>query len=143
MRSLLRALPWGCLSIAVGLGTLASAEAQQPLRIGGSFSSTGIYTLLGQTVHRGHQLCVKHTNDKGGVLGRRIELVVEDDQSQAATAAHIYEKLITQDKVDVILEPYSSLIDGQASNREPSLELLKAVGEIVWKVAARCNGGRA
>jgi hypothetical protein len=82
--AMLRALPWGCLSIAVGLGTLANAEAQQPLRIGASFSNTGSYAQLGQTVHRGQQLCVKHTNEKGGVLGRRIEFTAEDDQSDTA-----------------------------------------------------------
>jgi ABC-type branched-subunit amino acid transport system substrate-binding protein len=35
---------------------------------------------LGQNLLRGYQLCVKHANDQGGVLGRRIELLVEDDQ---------------------------------------------------------------
>ncbi len=42
--------------------------ARQPLRIGGSFSNTGTYAQFGQTAHRGHQLCVKHANEKGGVL---------------------------------------------------------------------------
>jgi branched-chain amino acid transport system substrate-binding protein len=53
---------------------------------------------------------VKHTNERGGVLGRKLELIVEDDRSQPATAARIYEKLITQDKVDAILGPYASPI---------------------------------
>jgi branched-chain amino acid transport system substrate-binding protein len=59
---------------------------------------------------RGYRLCVKHANDKGGVLGRRIELLVEDDQSTGKTAAAIYERLITQVKVDAVLGPYSSPI---------------------------------
>jgi branched-chain amino acid transport system substrate-binding protein len=66
--------------------------------------------VLGQDQLRGYQLCVKHANEKGDVLGRRIELYVEDDQSNAATAVAIYEKLITQDKVDTILGPFSSPI---------------------------------
>jgi branched-chain amino acid transport system substrate-binding protein len=49
-------------------------------------------------------------NEKGGVLGRRIELYAEDDQSNGATAVAIYEKLITQDKVDAVLGPFSSPI---------------------------------
>jgi branched-chain amino acid transport system substrate-binding protein len=57
---------------------------------------------------RGSQLCIKHANDKGGVLGRRIELLVEDDRSDGPTAAAIYEKLITRDKVDAVLGLYSS-----------------------------------
>ena len=110
MRSLLRGLAWGCLAIAVGWGALASAEAQQPLRIGASFSNTGAYAQLGQAGHRGQQLCVKHANDKGGVLGRKIELTVEDDQSEVATAVAIYERLIAQDKVAAVFSPYSSPI---------------------------------
>ena len=73
-----------------------AAQAQQPIRIGASLSQTGSFAALGQNQLRGYQLCIKHANEKGGVLGRKIELIVEDDQSQAATAVGIYEKLITQ-----------------------------------------------
>ena len=84
-------------------------EAQPPIRIGASLSHTGAYEALSQNqVGRGYPLCVKHANEKGGVLGRKLELVLEDDQSQPATAARIYEKLITQDKVDLALGPYGS-----------------------------------
>ena len=86
-----------------------SSEAQPPIRIGASLSQTGA-AALGQNQLRGYQLCVKHTNEKGGVLGRKLELVVDDDRSEPATAVRIYEKLITQDKVDAVLGPYSSPI---------------------------------
>jgi branched-chain amino acid transport system substrate-binding protein len=98
--------------VATGLwlGTGPRAEAQQTIRIGASLSQTGPYAAPGQNQLRGYRLCVKHTNEKGGVLGRKLELVVEDDQSQPATAARIYEKLITQDRADAILGPYASPI---------------------------------
>jgi branched-chain amino acid transport system substrate-binding protein len=100
--------------LAAGLVSLLSlgavAEAQPPIRIGASVSQTGAYALLGQNQLRGYQLCVKHTNEKGGVLGRRLELVAEDDRSEPAAATRIYEKLITQTKVDAVLGPYSSPI---------------------------------
>jgi branched-chain amino acid transport system substrate-binding protein len=98
------------ISTLVLLGSLATAHAQQPLRIGASLSQTGSFAALGQNQLRGYQLCVKNANDKGGVLGRRVELLVEDDQSKAETAVTVYEKLIAQDKVDAILGPYSSPI---------------------------------
>ncbi len=98
------------ISLAALIGLTGVAEAQQPIRIGASLSQTGSFASLGQNQLRGYQLCVKHANEKGGVLGRRIELVVEDDESKAPTAVRIYEKLITQDKVDAILGPYSSPI---------------------------------
>ncbi len=98
----------GLVSVLLSLGVVA--EAQPPIRIGSSVSQSGAYALLGQNQLRGYQLCVKHTNEKGGVLGRQLELVAEDDRSEPAAAARIYEDLITQKKVDAVLGPYSSPI---------------------------------
>ena len=56
-------------SIAVGIFAAPfAAEAQPPIRIGASPAQTGAFAALGQDQLRGYQLCVKHTNDKGGVL---------------------------------------------------------------------------
>jgi len=55
-------------------------------------------------------LCVKRTNDKGGVLGRQLELIVHDDRSDPATAARFYEQLITQDKVDLVFGSFGGAI---------------------------------
>jgi len=96
--AVLVALPW------------AVAEAQPSIRIGASLALTGTYEVFGQNQHRGYQLCFKHVNAKGGVLGRKIELVRYDDQSQPATAVSLYERLITQDKVELIIGPYASPI---------------------------------
>ncbi len=85
-------------------------EAQPPIRIGATLAQTGVYAALGQNQLRGYQLCVKHMNEKGGVLGRKLELVLYDDGSDPATAVRLYEKLITQDKVDLVLGPYGSPI---------------------------------
>ena len=94
--------PWG--------GPAAAAGAQPPIRIGATVSQTGSYGLIGQNQLRGYLLCVKHTNEKGGLLGRRVEFKPEDDGSDPATAARVYERLITQERVDAILGPYSSPI---------------------------------
>jgi branched-chain amino acid transport system substrate-binding protein len=96
------------ITIALCLVSGPAADAQPPIRIGVSVAQTWEYATLGQNLHRGYQLCVKHTNETGGVLGRKIELVAEDDHSQPANAVRIYEKLITQDKVDLVLGPYGS-----------------------------------
>ena len=97
-------------ALVLGIVALAPAHGQQPIRIGTSFSNTGAYAELGQTVHRGQALCVKQANERGGVLGRRLELIAEDDESQPKKAAAIYEKLIAQQKVDAVFSPYSSPI---------------------------------
>jgi branched-chain amino acid transport system substrate-binding protein len=111
-----RSLLLGSVLAVSLLGLVAVAEAQQPIRIGASLSQTGSYAALGQNQLRGYTLCIKHTNEKGGVLGRRIELLMEDDQSEPATAVRIYEKLITQDKVDAVLGPYGSPITEAVAN---------------------------
>ncbi len=110
MRRFSSAFAAGLVSISSWICLAAVAQAQAPIRVGASISQTGPYAAPGQNQLRGYRLCVKYTNAKGGVLGRKLELIVEDDQSQPATAARIYEKLITQDKVDAILGPYASPI---------------------------------
>jgi branched-chain amino acid transport system substrate-binding protein len=110
VRKTLTAVSASCVAMALWIGLVAVAEGQPPIRIGASVSQTGPYAAPGQNQLRGYRLCVKHTNERGGVLGRKLELVIEDDQSQPATAARIYEKLITQDRVDAILGPYASPI---------------------------------
>jgi branched-chain amino acid transport system substrate-binding protein len=104
------------LLVLLSAACSGAAQAQQPIRVGASLSLTGSFANLGQNQLRGYQLCVKHANEKGGVLGRKLELVFEDDQSQAPVAVRIYEKLITQDKVDAILGPYSSPITEAVAN---------------------------
>jgi branched-chain amino acid transport system substrate-binding protein len=106
------------VALLVGLAAAVApvVEAQAPIRIGATLSLTGTYAPIGQNQHRGYQLCVKHMNEKGGVLGRKLELVFHDDESDPATAVRGYEKLITQDKVDLVLGPFGSPITDAAAN---------------------------
>jgi branched-chain amino acid transport system substrate-binding protein len=103
------------LAVTVAASSLP-AGAQAPIRIGAALSTTGSYAVLGANQHRGYQLCVKHVNDRGGVLGRKIEFVHYDDQSQPPTAVRLYERLITQDKVDAVIGPYGSAVSEAAAN---------------------------
>jgi branched-chain amino acid transport system substrate-binding protein len=105
------------LAIALGIGSgMAPAMAQAPIKIGASLSMTGTYAALGQNQQRGYQLCAKHVNEKGGVLGRKIEFVLYDDRSEPATGVRLYERLISQDKVDAVMGPYSSAITEAVAN---------------------------
>jgi branched-chain amino acid transport system substrate-binding protein len=103
------------LALAVAAGSLP-ATAQGPIKIGASLSLTGTYAKLGKNQHEGYQLCQKDLNAKGGLLGRKIEFVVYDDQSMPATAVRLYEKLITEDKVDGVMGPYSSPVTEAVAN---------------------------
>src|SRR6266851_1685109 len=107
------------LALFVALALLVAslvADAQPPIRIGASVAQTGTHAALGQDQLRGYQLCVKHMNEKGGVLGRKLELVVYDDGSDPATAVRLYEKLITQERVEQVLGPYHSAITDPVAN---------------------------
>ncbi|MBI4269414.1 MAG: amino acid ABC transporter substrate-binding protein [Candidatus Rokubacteria bacterium] len=123
---------------AVAPAVAPGAEAQPPLRIGTSISRSGAYAELSQTLHRGYGLCVKHTNERGGVLGRKLELVVDDDQSLAPRAVMIYEKLIAEEKVDAVLGPFSSplteaVADVVERHRMPMLATAAATTSIFRK----------
>src|SRR5438034_3143175 len=100
----------------LGVGVSLFADAQGPIRIGASLSLTGTYAKLGKNQQEGYQLCQKERNAKGGLLGRKIELVVYDDQSLPPTGVRLYEKLITEDKVDAVMGPYSSPITEAVAN---------------------------
>ena len=68
------------------------------------------YSVQGGYGREGYLLCQKHLNAQGGLLGRPVELVIHDDELDEKTAARLYEKLITEDKVDAILGPYGTAI---------------------------------
>jgi branched-chain amino acid transport system substrate-binding protein len=98
------------VALAFAAGSVLPATAQGPIRIGASLSLTGTYAKLGNYMHEGYKLCAKELNAKGGLLGRKVDFVVYDDQSTPATGVRLYEKLITEDKVDAVMGPYSSPI---------------------------------
>ncbi len=111
--------PKALAALTVAAAVLAGSlplEAQGPIRIGASLSLTGTYAKLGKNQHEGYKLCEKDLNAKGGLLGRKVEFVVYDDQSTPPTAVRLYEKLITEDKVDGVMGPYSSPVTEAAAN---------------------------
>ncbi|HEV8472480.1 MAG TPA: amino acid ABC transporter substrate-binding protein [Methylomirabilota bacterium] len=103
-------------ALTLAAGSVVPATAQGPIRIGASLSLTGTYAKLGKNQHEGYQLCEKDLNAKGGLLGRKLQMVVYDDQSLPATAVRLYEKLITEDKVDGVMGPYSSPVTEASVN---------------------------
>ena len=119
-------------------GSAAPVVSSAPIRIGASLSLTGSYAALGQNQHRGYQLCVEHANRTGGVLGRPLDLLIQDDRSDPTTAARLYERLITDERVDAVLGPYSSDIteavaDINERHRMPMVAPMAASTEIFRK----------
>ena len=94
----------------VGLLTLSGASAQggNPIKIGLSLALTGAGAAPSQVINTALDIWRDDVNAKGGLLGRPVELVIYDDQSTPANVPGIYTKLITVDKVDLLLGPYGT-----------------------------------
>ncbi len=97
-------------SVVFVIGAPSPSGAQPPIRIGATMSETGAYNTQGVPARAGYLLCQKHVNEKGGILGRKIEFLIYDDKSDAKGAVGLYEKLIVEDKVDAVMGPYGSPI---------------------------------
>ena len=82
--------------------------AQEEIVIGEYASLTGGSASFGQSSHKGTALAIDEINAAGGLLGKKLKLVTEDDQSQAGQPATIVRKLISQDKAVAILGEVAS-----------------------------------
>ena len=78
------------------------------IKLGEFASMTGKEAVFGQNVNKGTRLAIEESNAAGGVLGRTLELITEDDQSKPGESATVVKKLISRDKVVVILGEITS-----------------------------------
>lgn len=88
-------------------GAVAQEASGEPIVFGGALPLTGWGADAGEYNRRGYELWEKHVNEDGGLLGRPVELQIYDDASDPTTTARLYERLITEDEVDVLLAPWS------------------------------------
>ena len=106
-RNLVGAMAGSAVLGAVGV-TAQAAPAGKPIRVGSTLSLTGP---LAQTalLHKiAGEVFVDSLNEANGLLGRPVEWVLLDDQSKPDVTRSLYEKLITVDKVDLIIGPYGT-----------------------------------
>src|SRR5688572_9024999 len=88
----------------------AAAMAQQgPIKIGMSMPQTGSLGAGGQAALVALRMWVDDVNGKGGLLGRKVEFIVYDDQTNPANTPGIYSKLLDVDKVDLLIAPYGTV----------------------------------
>jgi branched-chain amino acid transport system substrate-binding protein len=100
------------LSAAAALALAASAAtslAQGPVKIGMSMPQTGSLGAGGKAALLALQMWVEDVNKKGGLLGRKVEFIVYDDQTNPALTPSIYTKLLDVDKVDLLIAPYGTV----------------------------------
>ena len=96
-------------SFAAFAGGARAAAAPAEIKIGTLYASSGNFAAISMPVHYGLKLWVEQMNAEGGVYVKPfhkkipIKLIAYDDQSNTATAATLYNQLITQDKVDILV----------------------------------------
>ncbi|EKS41683.1 ABC transporter substrate-binding protein [Afipia broomeae] len=95
-------------TIALLSAGVAGQAAAQTIKIGVNEPLTGPFAASGTYVVNGAKIAADEINSKGGILGKKIELVIEDNKSNPTEAAAVAEKLITADKVPVIMGAWGS-----------------------------------
>jgi branched-chain amino acid transport system substrate-binding protein len=99
---------WATAVVALGLTSAAYAE-EPPIKIGMSMAQTGGLAGGGKASLLGIEIWRDDINARGGLLGRKVELVVYDDKSSASETPALYAKLIDVDKVDLLFAPYATV----------------------------------
>jgi branched-chain amino acid transport system substrate-binding protein len=95
--------------------TTSIANGATPVTVGISLPLTGQFAADGQASEKGDQLWASDVNAAGGLLGHQVKLMILDDKSLPNTTASDYTTLITQDKVNFVLGPFSSLLTKAAA----------------------------
>ena len=95
------------LAAALTAFSFATA-AQQPVKIGMSMPQTGSLGAGGKSALIALQMWVEDVNAKGGLLGRKVQFISYDDQTNASLVPGIYTKLLDIDKVDLLIAPYGT-----------------------------------
>lgn len=107
-----RGFLWRCAlvpaAVAVGALMTPTAQAQEPIKIGFSMALTGPLAGAGSAALLAMKIWEDDVNKKGGLLGRKVQLIYFDDKSNPAEVPGIYTKLLDVDKVDIIMGPYAS-----------------------------------
>lgn len=126
---------------AVTLALLSSAYAADTIKVGVVTPLSGSYAPIGKQVRWGAELAVKEINAAGGVNGRKFELLFEDEEANPPVAVRKAEKLLQQDKVDLLtgtVNSGSTLAVGQLAERNDRI-LVTTVSYAPSITGAQCN----
>src|SRR5581483_5783067 len=85
----------------------AFAQGAAPIKIGFGMALTGPLAVNGQQALLGAQIWAEEVNAKGGLLGRQVQLIHYDDQSNPSNVPGIYTKLLEVDKADLVVSGYA------------------------------------
>ncbi len=93
------------LTLVVSLALAPAVQAAEPIRIGAIFSVTGPAAFLGEPERNTAKMLEEILNRDGGLLGRKVEIIVYDDESDATKAVTAVDRLLKRDKVMAVVGP--------------------------------------
>src|SRR5207244_6633600 len=96
------------LLLAALLALPMAAEAQKPIKVGVPLPLSGPPALFGDPASKGAQMYVDELNAKGGVLGRKVELIIRDSKADANEAVRVAREMILKDNVDFLVGTLTS-----------------------------------
>jgi branched-chain amino acid transport system substrate-binding protein len=115
----------GCANDAEDQGATA-AGGNRPIVIGGTLGLTGTYSSSSAAYKAAYDYWLQQVNAQGGLLGRKVELKIYDDESNATTAQQLFQRLINDDRADLLLAPYSTAVGGAV------VPITERAGKVLW-----------
>ncbi len=112
MKTKLSALVLVIVLVVSALGGYSYAQDEDPIVIGGTLGLTGAFAGPSADYEAAYDLWLDQVNARGGILGRPVEMIIYDDESTPATAQALYQRLINEDDVDLLLAPYTTFVGG-------------------------------
>jgi branched-chain amino acid transport system substrate-binding protein len=94
--------------LALAAALMSAAAFAQTIKVGSTLALTGPLAATAALHKLSGEIYVEELNKRGGLLGRKVEWVLKDDQSRPDLARTLYEQLVTVDKVDLLIGPYAT-----------------------------------
>lgn len=135
---LLGGLLW--LALLPSLALPAQAQDPPPLLVGGTVSLEGRFKDTSLQMQLAMRLWESQVNQRGGLLGRRVRLLLYDDKSDPGLVRQLYARLLDQDKVDLLAAPYGSVLtlaSTEVSEPRGYVTVATAAGEEIWQRGQR------
>jgi len=146
MRQRVPSRPWPLIILLIATALLASGCAgaeddgggatggDGPIIVGGTLGLTGQYSGPSAGYKAAYDFWAEQVNAKGGLLGRKVELRIYDDESNPTTAQQLYQRLINQDQADLLLAPYTTAVGGSV------VPLTERAGKVLWNAGFVSQG---
>lgn len=120
------------VTVVAALWSLPNASggpAARPILVGGSLGLTGPFSGPSAVYKAVYEYWANRVNREGGLLGRPVRLIIYDDEGKPAVAQALYQRLLKEDNVDLVLAPYTTLVGGSI------IPIVESAGKVLW------NGG--